>query len=292
MGSGTLRFEIRTANGDLPVAGAEIRVTDTSGAALYQKTSDEGGLADGITLNAPDSALTQDPAYTGPVFGTYNVQINAPGFRPLNIDGVQIFDKVNSVLPVVLHPLTTSGLRNQPETITIESNALKDPTPRQHETEPPNPRVLREVIIPDYIKVKLGRPDSHAIVVSVPFIDYIKNVASSEIYPTWPIAALEANILCQISLTLNRVYTEWYPSKGYPFNITNSTTVDQYYVHGRNIFDSVAHIVDRIFNEYIRRIGFKEPYYAEYCNGTTSTCPGLSQWGTVTLAKTRRIKNT
>ena len=113
---------------------------------------------------------------------------------------------------------------------------------------------------------------------------HTKNVASSEIYPNWPIASLEANILCQISLTLNRVYTEWYPGRGYPFNITNSTTVDQFYVHGRNIFDSVARIVDRIFNYYIRRTGFKEPYYAEYCNGTTATCPGLSQWGTVTLA--------
>jgi len=284
MGSGTLRFEIRTANGDLPVAGAEIRVTDMAGAVLHQSTSDRGGLAEAVALNAPDGTLAQDPAYTGPVFGAYNVMINAAGFRPVSVNGIQIFDKVDSVLPVTLHPLTTSGVRSQPEVINIEVNALKNPAPRQHETEPPNPRVLREVIIPDYIRVKLGRPDSHAAVITVPFIDYIKNVASSEIYPTWPIASLEANILCQISLTLNRVYTEWYPSRGYPFNITNSTAVDQYFVPGRNIFDTVSHIVDRIFNEYIRRIGFKEPFYAEYCNGTTATCPGLSQWGTVTLA--------
>ena len=176
MGSGTLRFEIRTANGDLPVAGADIRVSDTAGAVLYQETSDEGGLADSITLNAPDGALTQDPAYTGPVFGSHNVRISAIGFTPVNVNGVQIFDGVNSVLPVLLHPQTKSGARSLPETITIGENALKDPTPRQQETEPPNPRVLREVIIPDYIRVKLGRPDSNAMVVSVPFIDYIKNV--------------------------------------------------------------------------------------------------------------------
>jgi len=284
MGSGTLRFEIRTANGDLPVQGAEIRVNDNTGEILYQQTSNSGGIADAITLPTPDGSVALDPAYVGPVFGSYNVQVIASGFRTVNVEGVQIFDGIDSVLPVILHPQTTGGIKSLPETITIMPNALKDPTRRQQETEPPNPRVLREVIIPDYIRVKLGRPDTHASVVRVSFIEYIKNVASSEIYPNWPISSLEANILCQISLTLNRVYTEWYPGRGYPFDITNSTTVDQYYVHGRNIFDSVARIVDRIFNHYIRRTGFKEPYYAEYCNGTTSTCSGLSQWGTVTLA--------
>jgi len=176
MGSGTLRFEIRTANGDLPVASAEIRIMDISGAVLHQGTSDKGGLVGSVTLNAPDGSLTQDPAYTGPVFGAYDVQIRAVGFRPVDINGVQIFDKVDSVLPVVLHPLTASGVRNQPQVIAIEPNALKDPAPRRSETEPPNPRVLREVIIPDYIRVKLGHPDSHAMVERVPFIDYIKNV--------------------------------------------------------------------------------------------------------------------
>jgi len=284
MGSGTLRFEIRTANGDLPVEGADILVSDGAGATLFRQTSNEGGLTDSITLNAPDGIFAQDPDYTGSVFGSYNVTVSAGGFRQVNIEGVQIFDGIDSVLPVILHPQTAAGTKALSESISILPNALKDPSPRHQVTESPNPRVLREVIIPDTIRVKLGRPDSHAVVVRVPFIDYIKNVASSEIYPNWPISSLEANILCQISLTLNRVYTEWYPGRNYNFDITNSTTVDQYYVHGRNIFDSVARIVDRIFNHYIRRTGFKEPYYAEYCNGTTATCPGLSQWGTVTLA--------
>ena len=292
MGSGTLRFEIRTANGDLPVKGADIRISDSTGSILYRQNSDSGGLAEAATLSAPDGNLAQEPDFTGPVFGSYNVEVSAPGFRTVKVEGVQIFDGVDSVLPVIMHPLTASGTKNLPQTITIMPNALKDPTPRQQVTEPPNPRVLREVIIPDFIRVKLGRPDSHALVERVPFIQYIKNVASSEIYPNWPISSLEANILCQISLTLNRVYTEWYPGRGYPFDITNSTTVDQFYVPGRNIFDSVSRIVDRIFNHYIRRTGFKEPYYAEYCNGTTATCAGLSQWGTVTLAKTGNTKNT
>jgi len=176
MGSGTLRFEIRTANGDLPVVGADIRISDSTGATLYRQTSDSGGLAEAATLSAPDGNLTQDPAYTGPVFGSYNVQVNMAGFRPVNIEGVQIFDGVDSVLPIILQPQPTGGTKSLPQTITIMPNALKDPSPRQQVTEPPNPRVLREVIIPDFIRVKLGRPDSHAMVVRVPFIDYIKEM--------------------------------------------------------------------------------------------------------------------
>ena len=108
---------------------------------------------------------------------------------------------------------------------------------------------------------------------------YIKNVCSSEIYPTWPENAIRANIYAQISLALNRVYTEWYPSKGYNFNITNSTQYDQYYVSGRNIFTNISRIVDDIFNTYLRRVGDFAPYYAEYCNGTTVTCKGMSHAG-------------
>ncbi|MCL2350819.1 MAG: peptidoglycan-binding protein [Defluviitaleaceae bacterium] len=285
MGSGTLRFEISTANGDLPVAGALIKVMDTAGNVLFERRSDAGGLADDVTLDAPDAALSQDANYKGDVFGKYNVSVTADGFSPIAINGVQIFDGVGSVLPVVMYPQLDGTTRVLPRTYDIPENTLKNPEPRNPPGEvPPMERVLREVIIPDFITVKLGPPDSHAQTTRVPFIDYIKNVASSEIYPDWPKAALEANILCQISFALNRVYTEWYPTRGYNFNITNSTRFDQFFVPGRNIFDTVSVIVDRIFNHYIARIGFKEPYFAEYCNGTTATCPGLSQWGTVTLA--------
>ena len=174
MGSGTLRFEIKTANGDLPVSGADIRITDSTGATLYRENTDSGGLAKAAKLSAPDNSLTLDPAYTGPVFGSYNVQVNAEGFRTVNIEGVQIFDGVDSILPVILHPLSAGAAKSAPQTITIMPNALKDPTPRHQVTEPPNPRVLREVIIPDFIRVKLGRPDSDALVERVPFIYYIK----------------------------------------------------------------------------------------------------------------------
>lgn len=138
--------------------------------------------------------------------------------------------------------------------------------------------------VPETVTVHLGAPDATAPTVTVPFPDYIKNVASSEIYPTWPISALRANILAQISFALNRVYTEWYPSRGYRFDITNSTQFDQSYVVNRDIFDNINQLVDDIFNHYIRRRGTVEPVFAQYCNGTTVTCEGLSQWGTVSLA--------
>lgn len=138
--------------------------------------------------------------------------------------------------------------------------------------------------VPENITVHLGAPNQPAENVTVSFPDYIKNVASSEIYPTWPEEAIRANILAQISFTLNRIYTEWYRSKGYDFDITNSTQYDHYFVKDREIFENISQITDEIFNNYIVRQGSITPLYASYCSGTTATCEGLSQWGTVDLA--------
>ncbi len=140
-------------------------------------------------------------------------------------------------------------------------------------------------VIPETITVHLGAPNSSAENVTVSFADYIKNVASSEIYPTWPENAIRANIYAQISYALNRVYTEWYRARGYDFDITNSTAYDQSFVKGRNIFENINEIVDEIFNDYIRRQGFVEPLFATYCDGIEVSCDGLSQWGSVTLAE-------
>lgn len=142
-----------------------------------------------------------------------------------------------------------------------------------------------EPYIPETITVHLGRPNSNAQNITLPFSEYIKNVASSEIYPTWPDSALRANIYAQISFALNRVYTEWYRSQGYDFDITNSTAFDQSFVPNRNIFENISQIVDEIFDSYVVRGDNIEPYFTQYCNGTTVTCDGLSQWGTVPLAE-------
>lgn len=139
--------------------------------------------------------------------------------------------------------------------------------------------------IPENITVHLGPPEASAKNVTVPFTQYVKNVASSEIYPTWPENALRANIYAIISFALNRVYTEWYRSRGYNFDITNTTQFDQAFKENREIFENIGYIVDEIFNDYIVRQGNVEPLFATFCNGTTSTCAGLSQWGSVSLAK-------
>ena len=139
--------------------------------------------------------------------------------------------------------------------------------------------------IPEQITVHLGTPDSNAPNVTVSFPDYIKNVISSEIYPTWPENSMRANIYAAVSFALNRIYTEWYRSRGYDFDITNSTQFDQAFVNGREIFQPVSVLVDELFNSYLRRRGNVEPLFAAFCNGTTVTCEGLSQWGTVDLAK-------
>lgn len=140
--------------------------------------------------------------------------------------------------------------------------------------------------IPEYITVHLGLPDDRSAPnVTVPFIDYIKNVASSEVYPTWPESSLRANMYAQISFALNRVFSEWYPSRGYDFDITSTTQFDQKFINGRDIYESVSRIADEIFNDYIVREGNVQPLFARYCNGTTVQCDGLSQWGTVALAE-------
>lgn len=138
--------------------------------------------------------------------------------------------------------------------------------------------------IPETITVHLGRPEENAQNVTVPFLDYIANVASSEIYPTWPESALRANIYAQISYALNRIYTEYYRTRGYDFDITNSTSIDQSFVYGRDIFENINQIVSEVFTDYIRRQGAIEPLFAQYCDGIEVQCDGLSQWGTVELA--------
>lgn len=143
-------------------------------------------------------------------------------------------------------------------------------------------------VIPDYITVHLGPPNSNAANVRVPFTDYIKNVASSEVYPSWPENAIRANIYAQVSFALNRIFTEYYRSRGYNFDITNSTSYDQAYIDGRDIYSNISRLVDELFNDYVTRGNQIQPYFTEYCDGRNVTCRGLSQWGTVTLANQGR----
>lgn len=286
MGVGTLRIEARTGDGALPVHGADVFIKDGNGQILNQLKTDENGNTEEIALSSPDKKQTLGANNPGPHYSICDVEVRHEGYITNIIHDVQIFDGISSVLPVNMSPMPkTPAKSNLVKINTIPSHGLLTQVGRRQEGPLITPYVLKEVAIPEYITVHLAHPDVAARNIRVKFIDYIKNVGSSEIYPTWPEASLEANIYCQITFALNRVYTEWYRSRGYDFDISNSTSVDQYFVEGRNIFDSISNIADRVFNAYVRRGGRKEPFFTQFCNGTTSTCPGLSQWGTVPLAE-------
>ncbi len=285
MGIGYLKVEVFTGSEALPVGGAYVIIRSTSGDLLYELKANENGTTEMVSLEAPDKLNTLNPYEIGGFYSTYDVEIRANGYMDSSIRGVQIFDTETSILPVEMLPLIDEKTRIVYEQeINIPKNTLETSVNRQQPAPGRSVYAIKEVFIPDFVTVHLGTPNSDAPNVKVPFIDYIKNVGSSEIFPTWPLASLEANILCQISFVLNRIYTEWYPSRGYNFNITSSTAYDQCFIEGRNIFQSISNVVDRIFNFFIRRKGYNEPFFAQYCNGTTVTCNGLSQWGTVTLA--------
>lgn len=207
------------------------------------------------------------------------------GYEVLEIQNVQIFAEESSYLP--LHPTPTRRQVFPGRSVSniVDHHLLTNYGGNNQGQTPANlGRILGQVTIPTYITVHLGRPQNAAENVTVPFLYYLKNVACSEIYPTWPYEALKANIWAQASLALNRIYTEWYPSQGYDFDITNSTAFDQAFVKDRNIFDSVAVVVNEVFNQYIQKANYQEPYYAEYCDGKIASCPGMKQWGTLSLA--------
>ena len=286
--TGTLRIQAFAARQSAPVEGVTVAVQG-DGFTLHRITDATGSAAD-IPVEAPACALSLDEDNTTRPYAIVSLTAAKPGYRTVRIEGIQIFaGQVTLAQPQML-PDTEEGRDIPNAPIIIPPHALfagsggSGPQPALHCT----PRVLDQVIIPKNITVHLGKPAASARNVTVSFRDYIANVASSEVYPTWPEQALRANIHCQISLALNRIYTEWYPSKGYTFNITNSTSYDQYYVHGRTVFDVMVRITDDIFNTYIRKTGTVNPYYSEYCDGKSVTCPGLKQWGTVTLANQGR----
>ena len=286
--TGTLRIQTFAARQSAPVEGVTVAVQG-DGFTLHRITDATGSAAD-IPIEAPACALSLDESNTTRPYAIVSLTAAKPGYRTVRIEGIQIFaGQVTLAQPQML-PVTEEDRDIPNAPIVIPPHALfagsggSGPQPRENCT----PRVLEQVVIPKNITVHLGKPAAAARNVTVSFRDYIANVASSEVYPTWPEQALRANIHCQISLALNRIYTEWYPSKGYTFNITNSTSYDQYYVHGRTVFEVMVRITDDIFNTYLRKSGTVNPYYSEYCDGKSVTCPGLKQWGTVTLANNGR----
>ena len=288
MAAGTLRIQSYAARQSAPVAG--VNVTVTGEGFTVSRLTDRAGNAADIEIEAPACSYSLDEGnHSVCPYATCSLVAEKPGYQTVRIEGIQIFSGQTTLAPLEMVP-ANARLVTQGEPVVIPPHPLFEgeggsgPAPGVQ----PAPRVLTAVVVPKTITVHLARPNVSARDVTVSFRDYIANVASSEVYPTWPEQALRANIHCQISLALNRIYTEWYPSRGYSFNISGSPGVDQAYVHGRTVFDVMVRLTDDIFNTYLRKAGTVNPYYSEYCDGKTVSCPGLKQWGTVTLAEQGR----
>ena len=291
--------------------GAPIQATITvlnKNTILYDLQTNENGSMDAVELEAPPIELSLDQKYMDAPYSTYDVKAEALGFTTIYIYDVMVFDGELSILPINMptsveyedtHGYLTTTAPKVSESIEyhIPAHQLTNMDGRRIEASIPQHKLLPEIKIPEFITIHMGHPDSPASNICIPFIDYIKNSASHEIYPTWPSAALEANIYCIISLALNRVLTKSYRAKrndfdvasGYDayyhdFDITNNPMFDPIYVKGGQIFRSIDVMVDSIFNRFIKREGYQEPFFAKYSDGRHSTCPGLWQWGTVGLA--------
>ena len=316
MDKGFLTVVVTGGGVAVPLSGAEVRIffrqyradgrydelevenNVRNGNYSRRLVTDNEGKTESVAFDTPDiEASFKENNIVAP-YSVCDVYVESPGYFAALLFGVQIFPRRDSILPVNLEPYTQSLVDNgtvnsvisgqytivyfipTPEVNGTRINAISAETPANIV----NPFVAAEVYVPETITVHLGRPSANAENITLPFQDYIKNVASSEIFPTWPENAIRANVYAQISIALNRVFTEWYVSQGYSFQITNSTAYDQAFVKGRNIYGNIERIVDEIFNTYIRRIGFEEPLFATYCDGRNATCSGMTQWGSFELA--------
>ncbi|MGN0165796.1 MAG: peptidoglycan-binding protein [Lachnospiraceae bacterium] len=290
---GGLSISAVSFTGNKPIADATIEVAYTNAPDVIVEIlkTDSEGRAGTVELKAPNIEYSLTPGSPQP-YATLNLRITRYGYETTEIRGVQLLPEVTAKQNFVLTPVPEApGEQNTEMLFYIGPNVLNGnypPSIIEDEIKPLNETgevVLDEVVIPEYIIVHDGTPRSDAPNYWVRYKDYIKNVASSEIYATWPTAAIYANVLAIQSFTLNRVYTEWYRNKGYDFTITSSTAYDHKWIPERNIFDTIDKCVDDIFTNYLSRPGVKQPILTQYCDGVRVTCPNLmSQWGSKDLA--------
>lgn len=276
--TGSLRVDVTDQNGR-PIDGAtaEISITGEPETTLESIQTDSNGQTESVELPAPPFEYTENPGVTQP-YSEYSIIVRAPGFAPVSINGINIFSSRRSIQDVRLTEVS--------QVVTIGPNTLfgnyppKIPEASIKPITSTGEIVLDRVVVPGTVVVHDGVPtDSTASNYYVSFPDYIKNVACSEIYPTWPEATITANVIAIVSFTLNRVYTEWYRNKGYSFTITSSTAFDHKWINERNIFDNVGLIVDEVFADYVSMPDVKQPILTQYCDGKRTTCSGMSQWG-------------
>lgn len=285
MAQGTLAVQL-TIGGAEPITSGKVVISDDTGQELYTLYTNESGKTIPVTLEAPPAEYSLGVGEPQP-YSAYNIRITADGFKDVVINGVQVFAGTEALQNVAMTAGQGEIVINIPPPVLWGDYPEKEPEEEVKEIPPETGFVvLDRVVIPEYVVVKEGTPSGGGDVYYVPYKDYIKNVASSEIYSTWDEAAIRANVLAIQSFVLNRVFTEWYRNKGYNFTITNSTRYDQAFNYGRTIYEDISIIVDEMFTNYIKREGEIQPLFAQYCDGRNVVCPNwLSQWGSAALAE-------
>ena len=288
---GTLQINVTSSVNAFPVERAEISISYTGvpESTLEKIQTDSSGQTETIELAAPPEEWSLDIEEHRQPYSEYTLSIKAPGFEPVNVAGTEILANVKAIQNIQMKPADASGEEDQ--VFVIPAHTLYGDYPpkiAEAEIKPVTETgeiVLSRVVVPEYIVVHDGSPrDSTATNYYVKYKDYIKNVASSEIYATWPENTIRANVLAIMSFTLNRVYTEWYRNKGYDFTITSSTAFDHKWIPERNIFDSISVIVDELFADYLSRPNVRQPILTQYCDGRRVSCPNwLTQWGSKAL---------
>ena len=295
MAQGYLQVDVVSDANSFPVQDADIVIarTEEPDEIIEETRTNSSGQTENLPLNAPPVELSLSPEETERPYAEYTIRITAPGFEPFVVSGTEVLADVTAIQGIRLRPLSNASAGEQIETVTIPDHTLYgDYLPKIAESEikpvvETGEIVLSRVVVPQTVVVHDGVPtNTSAANYYVPYRDYIKNVASSEIYATWPRSAIVANVLAIMSFTLNRVYTEWYRNQGYDFTITSSTAYDHKWIYGRNIFESISVVVDDIFDNYLSRPGVKEPILTQYCDGRKVRCPGwMTQWGSCELGE-------
>lgn len=287
---GKLRISVISNQELQPIAGAQVTIsyTEEPSQAIFTGITDISGETEEITLTAPAFAYSQTPSDIQP-YTDYNITVEADGYEPALVSGTEILPDRVALQQIRMVPAERI---EEEQIVVIPAHTLfGEYPPKLPEAEIKSMAetgeiVLSRVVIPEYVIVHDGLPsDNTAPNYWVRYKDYVKNVASCEIYATWPEAALYANILAIMSFTLNRVYTEWYRGQGRNFTITSSTAYDQKWIYGRNIFENIGNLVDNVFANYLSRPGVTQPILTSYCDGNRTTCNGLSQWGSRDLAE-------
>lgn len=289
---GRLQINVTSEITAYPIENAAISISYTGvpNSILEQLQTNQVGQTEVVELDTPPLEYSLDQTIEEQPYSEYTLQVNAPGFEPISIAGAEILADVTALQDVRLHPLVEDA---EPEVYVIPAHTLYGEYPPkipEDEIKPINESgeiVLSRVVIPEYVIVHDGSPrDSTATNYYVKYKDYIKNVASSEIYATWTENAIRANVLAIMSFTLNRVYTEYYRNRGYDFTITSSTAFDHKWIPNRNYFDTISTIVDELFADYLSRPNVRQPILTQYCDGRRVQCPNwLTQWGSQSLGE-------